>query len=154
NWQDYQPQWRLERIGAIGLGLVELCSRFDTIELWMDPDPNDQLQLICVLHYLRAYPDIASRLSLVQAHTPMGEQRPDVLAKWKLPAIKISSDHFELASRSWRAFGAATPEDWLGLLAADLRLLPRLRSAVIALLEELPWQRTGLGATEMRMLNF
>jgi hypothetical protein len=71
--------------------------------------------LICLLHYLRAYPDIASRLSLVQAHTPMGEQMPDVPAKWKLPAVKISPDHFELASRAWRAFGAATPEDLFGL---------------------------------------
>ena len=35
-----------------------------------------------------------------------------------------------------------------------MSLLPRLRSAVAALLEELPWQRTGLGATEMRMLDF
>jgi len=154
NWQDYQPQHRLERIDAIGLGLIELCSRYDMIELWMDPHPNDQLQLICLLHYLRAYPDIASRLSLVQAHTPMGGQTPDVLAKWKLPPVKISSDHFELASRAWRAFGAATPQDWFGLLGTDLRLLPRLRPAVSALLEELPWHRTGLGATEMRMLNF
>ena len=106
NWQEYQPQHRLERIDAIGLGLIELCSRYDMIELWMDPHPNDQLQLICLLHYLRAYPDIASRLSLVQAHTPMGGQTPDVLAKWKLPPVKISADHFELASRAWRGDAA------------------------------------------------
>jgi len=154
NWQDYQPQHRLEGIGAIGVELIELCSRFDTIELWMDPRPNDQLQLICLLHYLRAHREIASRLSLVQAYVPMGGQRPEVLAKWKLPAVKISSDHFELASRAWRAFGAATPRDWFGLLATDLSLLPRLRNAVTGLLEELPWRRTGLGATEMRMLDF
>jgi hypothetical protein len=154
NWQDYQPQHRLERIDAIGLGLVELCSRFETIELWMDPRPNDQLQLICLLHYLRTCPDIVSRLSLVQAHTPIGDQMPDVLAKWKLPATKISQEHFELASRAWRAFGKATPQNWFKLLAADLSLLPRLRHAVSTLLEELPWRRTGLGATEMRMLDF
>jgi hypothetical protein len=152
NWQDYQPQHRLEHISAVGLGLAELCSRFDTIELWMDPSPNDQLQLICLLHYLCACPDIASRLSLVQAHTPMGDQTPEVLTKWKLPAVKISSDHFEVASQAWRAYGAATPEDWFGLLATDLSVLPRLRSAVTALLEELPWDRSGLGRTEMRML--
>lgn len=154
NWQDDQPQHRLEAIGAVGLGLVELCSRFDAIELWMDPRPNDQLQLICLLHYLRAHAEIASRLSLVQAHVPMGGQRPEVLATWKLPAVKISRDHFELASRAWRAFGAATPQDWFGLLATELSALPRLRNAVAALLEELPWRRTGLGATEMRMLDF
>jgi hypothetical protein len=71
-----------------------------------------------------------------------------------LPTVKISPDHFEVASRAWRAFGAATPQDWFGLLATDVSLFARLRSAVIALLEELPWRRTGLGATEMRMLAF
>jgi hypothetical protein len=134
--------------------MVELCSRFDTIELWMNPRPNDQLQLICLLHYLRAHPQTASKLSLVQARVPMGGQRPDVMAKWKLPVVKISDDHFELASRAWRALGAATPQDWFGLLTTDLSLLPRLRNAVTALLEELPWRDAGLGATEMRMLEF
>lgn len=153
NWQDYQPQHRLEHIDAVGLGLVELCARSDTIEMWMDPRANDQLQLICLLHYLREYREIASRLSLVQAHVPMGDQKAELLAEWKLPAVKMSEEHFELASRAWRAFGAATPQDWFGLLGTDLSLLPRLRSAVIALLEELPWRRTGLGATEMRMLG-
>jgi hypothetical protein len=154
NWQDYQPQHRLERIDAVGLGLVELCSRFDTIEMWMDPHANDQLQLICLLHYFRAHPEIAARLSLVQAHVGIGGQMPEMAAKWTLPVVKISNGHFELASRAWRAFGSATPQDWFGLLATDLSLLPRLRCAVTALLEELPWRRTGLGATEMRMLGF
>lgn len=154
NWQDYQPKHRLEGIDAVGLGLIELSSQFDAIEVWMDPRPNDQLQLICVLHYLRAHPEIASRLSLVQAHISMGSAGSEQLAQWKLPVVKITPDHFELASRAWRAFAAATPEDWFGLLETDLSLLPRLRHAVSALLEELPWLRTGLGATEMRMLDF
>ena len=154
NWQDYQPKHRLEAIDAVGLGLIEFCSRFDTIELWMDPRPSDQVQLICLLHYLGDYPEIASRLSLVQAHVPMGGLGSEGAAKWKLPAVEITSDHLELASRAWDAFGAGTPEDWFGLLATDLSLLPRLRSAVTALLEELPWHRSGLGATEMRMLDF
>jgi hypothetical protein len=154
NWQDYQPKHRLEGINAVGLGLIEFCSRFETIELWMDPRPSDQVQLICLLHYLHTYPEIASRLSLVQAHVSIGGQDSGAAAKWRLPAVKISRDHFELASRAWRAFGAATPQDWFGLLETDLSLLPRLRHAVTALLEELPWRRTGLGATEMRMLDF
>jgi hypothetical protein len=107
HWLDHVPQGHLKAIDATGLGLVEFCSRFDAIELWMDPHPNDQLQLICLLHYLRAYPEIGSRLSLVQAHVPMGEQGGDAVAQWKLPVVKISSDHFEVASRAWRAFAAA-----------------------------------------------
>ena len=154
HWLDCAPPWHLEPIKATGAGLVEFCSRFDTVELWMDPRPNDQLQLICLLHYLRAYPEVASKLSLVQARVPMAGQRPDVLAKWKLPAVKISDDHFDLARRAWRAFGAPTPQGWFGLLMTDLSLFPRLRNAVTALLEELPWRDAGLGATEMRMLEF
>jgi len=38
-------------------------------------------------------------------------------------------------------------------LARDLTALPQLRNTVIALLEELPARVTGLGATEMRMLQ-
>jgi hypothetical protein len=154
HWLDYSPRWRLERINATGLGLAELCSRFDTIELWTDPDANGQLQLVCLLYTLRAHPEIAARLSLIQAYVRIGGQQPEATAKWKLPAVKITPDHVELASRAWRAFGAPTPQDWFGLLATDLSLLPRLRNAVTVLLEELPWRRTGLGATEMRMLDF
>ena len=70
-----------------------------------------------------------------------------------MPTVRISSDHLELANRAWRAF-AATPQDWFGLLTTDLSPLPRLRNAVTALLEELPWCGSGVGATEMRMLEF
>jgi hypothetical protein len=154
HWQDYQPKWRLEKIDALGVGLVEFCSRFDAIDLWIDPRPNDQLQLICLLHYLRPHREIASKLSLVQAPVPLGNYRADVQAKWKLSAVKISDDQVELASRAWRAFVSATPQDWFGLLATDLSVLPRLRHAVSAFLEELPWRATGLSATEMRVLEF
>jgi len=39
------------------------------------------------------------------------------------------------------------------LLAQDLSALPQLRNTVLALLEELPMRATGLGTTEMRMLE-
>jgi hypothetical protein len=39
------------------------------------------------------------------------------------------------------------------LLSKDLTVLPRLRQTVVELLEELPMRATGLGATEMRMLE-
>jgi hypothetical protein len=84
----------------------------------------------------------------------MGDAGSEILAKWQLPIVKITRDHLETASRAWRAYAASTPQDWFGLLATDVSLLPRLRHAVSALLEELPWRRTGLGATEMRMLDY
>ena len=39
-------------------------------------------------------------------------------------------------------------------LMTDLMVLPRLRAALIAMLEELPDGRTGLGASEMDLLDF
>ena len=155
HWLDYKLLWRDDtKIETPDNGLVEICTWADTIELWIDPRPNDQVQLICLLHFLRQHPEIAAKLSFVQSYTPMGGHLAEVHAQWKLPVVKLSDDHFELASRAWRALGAATPEDWFGLLATDLSLLPRLRNAVIQLLKELPWRATGLGATEMRMLDF
>jgi hypothetical protein len=154
HWLHLVSRRHLEAIGATGLGFVEFCSRFDAVDLWMDPRPNDQFQLICLLHYLRPHREIVSKLSLVQAPVPLGGFDAGVQAIWKLPAVKISHDRIELAERAWRAFGAATPQDWFGLLATDLSLLPRLRHAVTAFLEELPWRATGLGATEMRVLEF
>ena len=49
--------------------------------------------------------------------------------------------------------GAPTPVEWFDLLSQDLSPLPQLRNTMIALLEELPDRVTGLGATEMRMLE-
>ncbi len=152
HWLDDQARWRLDKIDATDIALVDFCARCDAVELWIDPHPNDQLQLICLLTYLRPHREIASKLVLIQTPASIGSQDREIQAKWK--AVKISSDQFELAERAWRAFVAATPQDWFGLLATDLSALPRLRHAVMALLEELPWRATGLGATEMRVLEF
>jgi hypothetical protein len=151
--QDYPPQFSLHRSRAPNLGLTELCGRFDTIELWIDPRPNDQLQLACLLHYLRPHRDIASKLALCQSDTEIGSHMPEEPPHWRPSAVKVGNNHFELGSRAWRAFAAPTPQDWFGLLAENLSVLPKLKRAVVRLLEELPWRATGLGVTEMRMLR-
>ena len=154
HWLDFMPAWRLERHDLKGLGLVELCERYDEIDLWIDPCANDQLQLICLLHFLRSRGEIASRLTLSQFDLRIGEYTPEEVANWRLPGVKVGIDHFELATRAWQAFGAPTPRDWFGLSKQDLSLLPRLKHAVVELLEELPSRATGIGATETRILEF
>ena len=44
------------------LSLVEFCEAYDAIELWFDPHPNDQLQLIWLLDYFRFHPKTAAKL--------------------------------------------------------------------------------------------
>jgi hypothetical protein len=133
--------------------LIDLCERCETIELWIDPDPNSQLTLIWLLDYLRQHAKIALKLTLVQADVAIGNHPPEEVATWRLPAIKIRNDHLEAASRAWQAYRASTPQDWFNLLGGDLSVLPQLRRSVLELLEELPMPATGLGATEMRMLE-
>ncbi len=134
-------------------GLIDLCDRCYTIELWIDPEPNAQLTLIWLLDYLRPHGTIVSKLSLVQADAVIGNHLPEELIKWQLPVVKILNEHLETASTAWQAWRAPTPQDWFNLLSKDLIALPRLRQAIVELLEELPGLATGLGATEVRILE-
>jgi hypothetical protein len=102
---------------------------------------------------LRRHANVASKLALVQANVVIGNHPPEELIKWRPPVIKILDDHLETANMAWRAYRAPTPQDWFNLLSKDLTILPRLRQAVVELLEELPMRATGLGATQMRMLE-
>jgi hypothetical protein len=134
-------------------GMTGLCEPFDTVDLWIDPDPNAQLILIWWLAYFRPHEAVISKLNLVQADVPIGNYPAEEVVAWRIPTVKILSEHLELASSVWQAWRAPTPRDWFNLLSADLSLLPLFRPAAIALLEELPGRATGLGATEMRMLE-
>lgn len=153
HWQDYSPAWRVEDAGAKSLGLVEYCSQCESVSLWTDTVPNAQLSLIWLLDYLRSYEELASRLTLVQADLPVDSQSAEELAKSQPLARNLRDEHLAVASAAWRAYRAPTPEAWRNLLDQDLTVLPLLRQTVIAMLEELPSPITGLGATEMRIVE-
>jgi hypothetical protein len=153
HWLDFVRARYLEEIQGKDLGLIDLCERCETIELWVDPEPNAQLTLIWQLDYLRHHGKTASKLTLVQADVRIGNHPPEEVARWRLPAVKILNDHVETASAAWQAYRAATPQGWFNLLGKDLSVLPQLQQAAVELLEELPLDTTGLGATEMRMLE-
>ncbi|MES5483490.1 hypothetical protein QMZ05_12100 [Bradyrhizobium sp. INPA03-11B] len=153
HWLDNLTGRSLEDAHRQGLGLIEFCERFDAVDLWVDPDPNSQLQLVWLLDYLRPHPTVRSRLAILQADRAIGEQQPTELTAWQPRVVPIGTQHLEAASAAWRAWGASTPEAWFILLNQDLGALPQLRNSVVALLEELPWRSSGLSATEMRMLE-
>jgi hypothetical protein len=133
--------------------MIDLCEPFDTIDLWIDPDPNAQLILVWLLEYLRPHEAVVSKLNLVQADVPIGNYPAEEVVEWRIPANKILNEHLELASSVWQAYRAPTQLDWFGLLSKDLSALPLFRPAAIAPLEELPGLATGLGAMEMQMLE-
>ncbi|MBR1147954.1 hypothetical protein [Bradyrhizobium sp. AUGA SZCCT0431] len=150
---DHFPQHRLGKFHAKEVGLLDLCERCEAVELWFDPEPNAQLMLVQILDCLNSRKNIVSKLSLYQADVDIAQQRPETISEWKPPGIKIQIEHTEAANMAWQAYRQPTPRHWADLLDKDLSALPQLRQTVMELLEELPMPATGLGATEMRMLE-
>jgi hypothetical protein len=153
HWLDNLSGTQFEEARKQGVGFIEFCARFETVELWADPEPNAQLQLIWLLDHIGAHADVASKTALVQTDSRIGDHPPPDWAERRLSAVPIRNDHLETARAAWSSWRAPTPVAWFDLLARDLTALSQLRNTVIALLEELPARVTGLGATEMRMLE-
>jgi hypothetical protein len=152
HWSNFAGRWGgSKNKSRRDLGLVEFCLQYETVELWFDTDPNAQLRLVWLLDYFRSHPEIIARLKLRLVDLEMiGLER---LGKWLPPAADVTSDELETASAAWQAYCATTPEGCFDLLRRDLSALPLLRPALLELLAELPSVTTGLGATEMRMLE-
>src|ERR1700730_13196599 len=153
HWSDFGGLWRGAHKTRRDLGLVEFCYQFETVELWFDPDPNDQLQLIWLLDYFRSHPQIVARLRLRIVDYNLTTATPEELGRWMVRDVDVTSDELETASAAWQAYRATTPEACFDLLSKDLSSLPLLKPALTDLLKELPSSSTGLGATEMRMLE-
>jgi hypothetical protein len=153
HWSDYAGRWRQANKERKDLGLVEFCQSYETVELWFDPGPNDQLQLVWLLDYLRFHPEIVARLRLRLVDYNLISASAEELVRWRMPAIDVTRDELETASITWQAYRSTSPEACFDLLGTDLSALPLLRPALSDLLEELPSCATGLGATEMRLLE-
>ena len=131
--------------------IAQFCQQYGTVELWFDTEPNAQLCLVWLLDYFRSHPKTVARLKFRLVDLAMiGLER---LGKWQPPAVDVTEKELETASAAWQAYRAQTPEACFDLLCRDLSALPLLRPVLIDLLEELPHLLTGLGATEMRMLE-
>jgi hypothetical protein len=152
HWLDSVPPRRLQKFDLSDLGLIEACERCEMVELWMDTEPNAQLVLIWLLDYLGPRAK-ALRMILRHVDASLGSAEPARLAKSKFMGVAITDEHLEIASLAWQAYRAPTPHAWFDLLSRDLSILPQLRRCVLEMLEELPGRATGLGASELRILE-
>ncbi|WP_245305634.1 MULTISPECIES: hypothetical protein [unclassified Bradyrhizobium] len=85
HWLDDVCRGSLNGFGTRDIGFLELCAKFDSIEIWVDPRPNDQLVLVWLLDLLRPYKEITTKLSLVHTDDIVANYAPESVAKWKLP---------------------------------------------------------------------
>jgi len=152
HWLDFASASAVKKIGGRDPALIELCARHETVELWMESDPNDQLVLIWLLDHFHTHPTSTINLILRHIDASLRDAGPKRLAKWKFAAVGITKDHLEIASQAWQAYRAPTPQAWFSLLKTDLSILPQLRRTVLELLNELPGRTTGL-ASELRILE-
>lgn len=152
-WTTYIGRWRSSHEARKDLGLIDFCKPYKTIELWFDPGPNDQLQLIWLLDYFASHPETAAKLRLRLIDFDLIEPTAEELGRWHVPTADITEEELRTASMAWQAYRAPTPQACFDLLGTDLSALPHLRVALLDLLEELPSATTGLGATEMRFLE-
>jgi hypothetical protein len=154
---DHWSDWNL-KIGPARrrmprhLAFIDYCEQYDLIELWFDRSPEDQLQLIWLLDFFGAHREIAARLKLrlIGFDLIALERAPNPK---HVPLADIGPSEIKTASMCWQAYRATTPKACFAALNQNLSALPLLRPALLDLLQELPSNVTGLGATEMRLLE-
>lgn len=151
HWSDY-VDGSVSDEDYVGLSLAEFCTGYDEIELWFDPRPLEQLLLVWLLDYLRAYPLLTTKLFVRLIDQDLIMVSDAFLAKGNIPRADVGDAELETASEVWQAYQATTPEACFALLKRNLGALPLVKPTLTALLQELPGP-TGLGATELRMLE-
>ncbi|MGY3477092.1 hypothetical protein [Bradyrhizobium ottawaense] len=127
---------RQDRAGA----LLWVCKNYgvDLIELWFDPEPNSQLQLIWILNYLRFEPSLTESLRLRLVDFDLRGADPSELRHRDVKQFDIAESDLESATLAWEAYRAPTPELCVGLLDRPLGKLSFLKPAMEDLLSELP----------------
>ena len=124
----------------------------ELVEFWADPTPNSQLILIQFLDWMSWQNFAVEKLRLVHAESKLGERKQDDRRSLNPTPVQVENRDLNLARLAWAAFRQPTPENWAKLLHDDLSSLPVLRPTVLRMLEELPAEDTGLGASELRIL--
>jgi hypothetical protein len=154
HWSDFASHWNQSENRSYGnLALAEFCQLYETVELWFDTRPQNQLELIWLLDYFHSHPEAVPRLKLRLLNLDLIGLDRGVLGKWSPPLVDVTDKELGTASAVWQAYRAPTPEACFGQLSRDLSALPLLSPVLLELFNELPSGMTGLGATEMRMLE-
>jgi hypothetical protein len=111
HWSDFSD-WRRTSKARKHLGLVEFCQDCETVELWFDPSPNAQLQLIWLLDYFRSYPATVVKLKLRLVNDRLTTMTPEELSRL----------HSTMSGASESRKRKATVLDWSNSARALMRL--------------------------------
>ena len=84
------------------LSLADFCRHYETVELWFDIRPQDQLTLIWLLDYFKSYPEAVSRLKLRLVDQEMIMMDPDEMSDWRPPIVEVTEKELATASAAWK----------------------------------------------------
>ena len=133
--------------------VLKSSGQYEKVILWFEHDLYDQLQLLQILDWYHQNRPRESALSIICTDRYLGtlsSQEMTDLLRYEEP---VTEKHFNLSSKAWSAFRAATPEKWCTLLTTDTTALPFLNAAVRRLLEEYPSCNNGLSRTVHQALT-
>lgn len=132
---------------------IRSLASYTRIELWMDPDPNAQLQLLYLLHYFSTQSSLITKVFIAQIKRPLGETPPHEHRILSPEIFQATESQFAIAVKAWNAFRQPTPQAWSALLVHDVSAIPGLRHTLLNLLAELPSTSNGLRASELKLLE-
>lgn len=132
---------------------ANIAAQCDAIEIWCDPTPNAQLQLLQLLDWLQTEPRIRDKLFVAFLDQPLGSQTPEWAAALKPVLVRAEISIFKAASSCWSAFRQSTPQAWFNLLTKDLSIFPFFPNTILRMLQELPDAQTGLTGTQRQILK-
>ena len=133
----------------------------DEVVLWFSHDLCCQITLIYLLSWFAEQDRGETELSLicisefpgVAPFACLGQLTAPQLASLFEQRHPVTLQKSELATRAWRAYCSASPEDLLDLLNEDTTPLPYLRDALLRHLARFPSKRNGLGYVQNRALQ-
>ena len=124
----------------------------ETIVLWFEHDLYDQLQLLQVGAAVNGEPALTSAVELVQMQDYISLTDVETLARGYVDRRRLDHSHLGRLNRAWDAFTSPTPEALVEWTRPDPDFVC-LPAAITRLLEELPWERSGLSRTESQILR-
>ena len=108
HWSDFASRWDQSENRSYGnFALAEFCQLYETVELWFDTRPQNQLELIWLLDYFHSHPEVVPRLKLRLLNLDLIGFPKKGLGEWRPPLVDVTEEELGTASAVWQAYRAA-----------------------------------------------
>ena len=128
-------------------------ARFDVVTLWFEHDLTDMLQLLQVLDHFAVDKRDRQSLRIVHADHYLGRESPARFRRLAAQSTPVGQARLNAAREAWARWREPDPRPWAALLNRPRLGLKHLWSGVLASLDLLPRDVTGLDGVETFVLD-